>query len=113
VVNTPGACANVYVVDKCAEHDIYCTYSRIRKEAGYKHMTETKPTYDTGQAQKPRKNWGGARKGAGRKPFSPGGRRKARTFIATDEEWQQIVEKSIQAGCANPSEYIRTRTLAT
>jgi hypothetical protein len=59
----------------------------------------------------PKSTRGGYRPGAGRKPNSPGGRRKTRAFIATDEEYEQIIRNSIAAGCKNPSEYIRLKTL--
>jgi hypothetical protein len=57
------------------------------------------------------KQHGGARPGAGRKPFSPGGRRKARAFVANDPEWERIQENAKKAGYPNVSEYIRAKTL--
>ena len=57
------------------------------------------------------KHHGGTRPGAGRKPFSPEGRRTARVFTANDPEWQRIQENAQKDGFPNVSEYIRVKTL--
>lgn len=51
---------------------------------------------------------GGARPGAGRPPVEE--LRKARTFKATDGEWEQIRQKAEQEG-VSASEYIRQKAL--
>lgn len=51
---------------------------------------------------------GGSRPGAGRPPAEEP--RKARTFKATDAEWEQIQTKARKVGM-NASEYIRSKTL--
>ena len=71
-------------------------------------MSEDYEEYTT-EPQEPGR--GGARKGAGRPPFSPTGRRKRRVFTASDPEWEKIVEKAALAGHPNVSEYIRSKTL--
>lgn len=39
-----------------------------------------------------KKNWGGARRGAGRKPKDDGEKRRARIIMLTDEEKAQVDE---------------------
>lgn len=43
-----------------------------------------------------KENWGGARQGAGRKPVED--KAKARSIMATDEEWDSIKRKAKGSG---------------
>jgi hypothetical protein len=71
----------------------------------------TTTTPDTHPTEQKKPGRGGARQGAGRPPFSPTGRRKRRVFIASDAEWEKVVEKAALAGFPNVSEYIRSKIL--